>query len=94
MGGIPITMTRISLVDGLGPILQVVEGWTVELPEKVHQTLDGRTNPTWPTTWFAPRLTASGPCSSAYSIMNNWSANHGAFAFGHVGADFITLASQ
>ena len=93
MGGIPITMTRISLVDGLGPILQVVEGWTVELPEKVHQTLDGRTNPTWPTTWFAPRLTASGPCSSAYSIMNNWSANHGAFAFGHVGADFITLAS-
>ncbi|MEK7411890.1 MAG: L-fucose isomerase [Planctomycetota bacterium] len=93
LGGIPVTMTRLSLVDGLGPILQVIEGWTVELPTKVHQTLDGRTNPTWPTTWFAPRLTATGPASSVYSIMAGWSANHCALAFGHVGGDFVTLAA-
>jgi L-fucose isomerase len=93
LGGIPVTMTRLSLVDGLGPILQVVEGWTVELPEKVHQKLDGRTNPTWPTTWFAPRLTASGPTSTVYGVMAGWSANHCALTFGHVGGDFLSLAS-
>ena len=93
LGGIPVTMTRLSLVDGLGPILQVIEGWTVELPGKVHQTLDGRTNPTWPTTWFAPRLTASGPTSTVYGIMAGWSANHCALTFGHVGGDFASLAA-
>jgi len=93
LGGIPVTMTRLSLVDGLGPILQVIEGWTVELPGKVHQVLDGRTNPTWPTTWFAPRLTATGPTSTVYGIMAGWSANHCALTFGHVGGDFTALAS-
>lgn len=93
LGGIPVTMTRVSLVDGLGPIIQIIEGWTVELPEKVHATLDGRTNQTWPTTWFAPRLTATGPTSSVYGIMAGWSANHCALAFGHVGGDFASLAA-
>lgn len=92
-GGIPVTMTRVSLVDGLGPIIQIIEGQTVELPEKVHATLDARTNSTWPTTWFAPRLTASGPTSSVYSIMAGWSANHCALAYGHIGADFAALAA-
>jgi L-fucose/D-arabinose isomerase len=92
-GGIPVTMTRVSLVDGLGPILQIIEGSTVELPEKVHAVLDNRTNSTWPTTWFAPRLTTSGPTSSVYGIMAGWSANHCALAYGHIGADFAALAS-
>lgn len=92
-GGIPMTMTRVSLVDGLGPIIQIIEGWSVELPAKVHQILDGRTNPTWPTTWFAPRLTATGPTSSTYGIMAGWSANHCALTFGHVGSDFTALAA-
>jgi L-fucose isomerase len=93
LGGIPVTMTRVSVVDGLGPIMQIIEGFTVELPEKVHQVLDGRTNPTWPTTWFAPRLTETGPTSSVYGIMAGWSANHCAFSFGHNGRDFVALAA-
>ncbi len=93
LGGIPVTMTRVSLVDGLGPILQIIEGWTVELPGKVHAVLDNRTNSTWPTTWFAPRLTTSGPTSTVYGIMAGWSANHCALTYGHVGADFTALAS-
>jgi L-fucose/D-arabinose isomerase len=86
-------MSRISLVKGLGPILQIVEGWSVDLPEAVSTTLVERTNETWPTTWFAPRLTGSGPFADVYSVMNNWSANHGAISFGHTGADMIALAS-
>ena len=89
----PMTMSRISLVKGLGPVLQIAEGWSVEIPAKVHQTLVERTNETWPTTWFVPRLTGSGAFRDVYSVMNNWSANHGAISYGHVGADMMALAS-
>lgn len=92
-GGMPATMARLNLVKGLGPVLQLVEGYTVELPEEVHHTLDQRTDPTWPTTWFAPKLTNSGSFQSVYDVMNNWGANHGAISYGHIGADLITLAS-
>lgn len=92
-GGMPVTMARLNLVKGLGPVLQLVEGHTVELPEEVHHTLDQRTDPTWPTTWFAPKLTNSGSFQSVYDVMNNWGANHGAISYGHIGADLITLAS-
>src|SRR5437016_13119732 len=88
-----MTLCRISLVRGLGPALQIAEGWSVELPAKVHQALDERTNPSWPTTWFAPNLTGSGPFRDVYTVMNNWSANHGSISCGHIGADLITLAS-
>jgi len=93
-GGMPVTLCRINLVKGLGPALQLAEGWTVDLPERVHHTLDGRTNPSWPTTWYTPRLTGSGPFRDVYSVMNNWGANHGAISYGHIGADLITLASM
>jgi L-fucose isomerase len=92
-GGMPATMTRINLVDGLGPAMQIAEGHTVELPAKVHDALDQRTNPTWPTTWFAPTLTGEGAFRSTYEVMNNWGANHCVMAYGHVGHLFITLAS-
>ena len=93
-GGMPVTMARINLIKGLGPVLQLAEGWTVEIPAEVHKKLDDRTNKTWPTTWFAPRLTGEGSFSDVYSVMNNWGANHGAFSYGHIGADLITLASM
>ena len=93
LGGMPITMSRINLVKGLGPVLQLAEGWTFELPGKVHGLLNVRTNPTWPTTWFAPRLIGQGVFRDGYEVMNAWGANHGAFSFGHVGADLIALAS-
>ncbi|MBP2111508.1 L-fucose isomerase [Paenibacillus sp. FSL M7-0896] len=92
-GGMPVTMARLNLVKGLGPVLQLVEGYTVELPGEVHDTLDQRTDPTWPTTWFAPKLTGHGSFQSVYDVMNNWGANHGAISYGHIGADLITLAS-
>lgn len=92
-GDMPVTMARLNLVKGLGPVLQLVEGYTVQLPEEVHRTLDERTDPTWPTTWFAPLLTDSGSFRSVYDVMNNWGANHGAISYGHIGADLITLAS-
>lgn len=92
-GGMPVTMCRVNLVKGLGPALQIAEGWTVDLPEAVHRTLDERTNPTWPTTWFVPILTGHGAFSDVYSVMNNWGANHGAISYGHVGGDLISLAS-
>ena len=79
---------------GLGPVLQIAEGYTVDLPAKVHETLDERTNPTWPTTWFAPALTGEGAFRDVYTVMNNWGANHGAISYGHTGADLITLASM
>ena len=92
-GDMPITLSRVNLVAGLGPVLQIAEGWTVELPEQVHNTLDARTDPTWPTTWFAPRQTGRGAFQDGYAVMNAWGANHGAFSYGHIGADLITLAS-
>jgi L-fucose isomerase len=93
-GGMPVTMSRLNLVKGLGPLLQIAEGWTAELPADVHKLLDERTSQTWPTTWFVPRLTGRGAFSDVYSVMYNWGANHGAFSYGHIGADLITLASM
>ncbi len=93
-GGMPVTMFRLNLVDPLGPVLQIAEGWTVDLPEHVHDVLDARTNPTWPTTWFVPRTTGAGPFRDVYTVMNHWGANHGAIAYGHLGADLITMASM
>jgi L-fucose isomerase len=93
-GGMPVTMSRLNLVSGQGPVLQIAEGMVVELPEDVHNTLDLRTNPTWPTTWFVPRTTGVGPFRDVYSVMNNWGANHGAISYGHIGADLIALASM
>lgn len=89
----PATMIRLNLVKGLGPVLQIAEGWTVKLPDEVSDTLMERTNPTWPCTWFTPRTTGEGAFKSAYDVMNNWGANHGAISYGHVGADLITLCS-
>jgi L-fucose/D-arabinose isomerase len=90
----PVTMARVNIVEGVGPVLQIAEGWTVTLPEKMHDILDQRTDPTWPTTWFAPRVTGEGAFKDAYTVMANWGANHGAVSFGHIGADIITLASM
>jgi L-fucose isomerase len=93
-GGMPMTMCRISLVKGLGPALQIAEGWSVDLPPKVHQTLNERTNPSWPTTWFVPKVTGRDAFRDVYTVMNNWSANHGSISYGHIGADLISLASM
>ena len=92
-GGMPVTMSRVNLVKGLGPVLQLAEGWTVDLPVEVHEKLNERTNPTWPTHWFVPRLTGQGAFRDAYSVMANWGANHGALSYGHIGADLVSLAS-
>ena len=93
-GGMPVTMSRVNLIHGLGPVLQIAEGFTAELPPEVHAILDQRTDPTWPTTWFVPRLTGQGAFKDVYSVMANWGANHGSFSYGHIGADLITLASM
>lgn len=93
-GDMPVTMSRINLIKGLGPVMQIAEGWTIELPAKVHKLLNERTNQTWPTTWFVPRLTGKGPFTDVYSVMYNWGANHSAFSYGLIGADLITLASM
>ena len=93
-GGMPVTMCRVNLIKGLGPALQIAEGWTIELPDEVHDALDQRTNPTWPTTWFVPRTTGSGPFRDVYTVMNNWGANHGAISYGHIGADLMSLAAM
>ena len=90
----PVTMIRLNLVKGLGPVLQIAEGWTVHLPENVSDTLWKRTDYTWPCTWFVPRVTGEGAFKSAYDVMNNWGANHGAISYGHIGADLITLCSM
>ncbi len=90
----PLTMIRLNLIGGVGPTLQIVEGQSIVLPDEVHRVLDDRTDPTWPTTWFTPRLTQGSPCSSVYGIMSAWGSNHAAFAHGHVGADVATLASM
>ena len=93
-GGMPVTMSRINMVEGLGPVLQIAEGYTAELPADVHEKLDMRTDPGWPTTWFVPRLTGEGCFKDVYTVMAKWGANHGAFSYGHIGADLITLASM
>lgn len=93
-GGMPVTMSRVSMVKGLGPILQIAEGYTVDLPADVHDTLNKRTDQTWPTTWFSPILTGEGAFKDVYSVMNEWAANHGAISYGHIGADLIALASM
>ncbi len=93
-GEMPVTMSRVNLVKGIGPVLQIAEGWTVELPDEIHDVLDKRTNPTWPTTWFVPRTDGEGAFKDVYTVMANWGANHGAISYGHIGADLITLASM
>ena len=90
----PATMIRLNIVKGLGPVLQIAEGWTVELPDEVTDTLWKRTDYTWPCTWFAPRCTGEGAFKTAYDVMNNWGANHGAISYGHIGADLITMCSM
>lgn len=93
-GGMPVTMSRLNLVKGLGPVLQIAEGYSVEIDGEIHRLLDERTNITWPTTWFVPNLTGKGAFRDVYSVMANWGANHGAISYGHIGADLITLASM
>ncbi len=90
----PVTMIRLNLVKGLGPVLQIAEGWTVDLPDEVTDKLWKRTDYTWPCTWFTPRVTGEGAFKTAYDVMNNWGANHGAISYGHFGADLITLCSM
>jgi len=89
----PCTMIRLNMVKGLGPVMQIAEGWTVNLPDEVSDILWKRTDYTWPCTWFAPRITGEGAFKTAYDVMNNWGANHGAISYGHIGADIITLCS-
>ena len=92
--GMPVTMMRMNIVKGLGPVFQLAEGYTVDIDPEIHKILNERTDRTWPTTWFAPRLTGEGAFKDVYSVMNNWGANHGAISYGHIGADLITLASM
>lgn len=93
-GGMPVTMSRLNLVKGLGPVLQIAEGWTADVDPEIMKVLDMRTDPTWPTTWFVPRLCPDRDAfKDVYSVMNNWGANHGAISYGHIGQDLITLAS-
>ena len=93
-GGMPVTMSRLNLIKGLGPALQIAEGTVAELPPEAHAILNLRTDPTWPTTWFAPRVTGQGAFRDVYNVMYNWGANHGSLSYGHIGADLITLASM
>ena len=93
-GEMSMTMSRVNIVKGLGLVLQLAEGWAVNINPITHEILDDRTNNTWPTTWFVPRLNGKGAFTSVYEVMNNWGANHGAICYGHVGAEFITLASM
>lgn len=93
-GGMPVTMCRLNLIKGIGPVLQIAEGYTIDLPERVHTILNERTDKTWPTTWFVPRLTGAGSFRDIYSVMANWGANHGSISYGHIGQQLITLASM
>ena len=94
-GGMPVTMSRLNLIKGLGPVLQIAEGWTADVDPEIHDVLNMRTDPTWPTTWFVPRLDETkAPFKDVYSVMNYWGANHGAISYGHIGADLITLCSM
>lgn len=93
-GNMPVTAARLNLVKGLGPVLQIAEGYSVEIPEEMHDILDKRTDPTWPTTWFVPNITGEGAFKDVYTVMNNWGANHCVISYGHIGSDLITLASM
>ena len=93
-GGMPVTMARMNTVKGLGPVLQIAEGYTVDIDSEIHEVLNQRTDPTWPTTWFVPNLTGEGAFKDVYSVMNNWGSNHGAISYGHIGDQLITLASM
>ena len=93
-GGMPVTMSRINLVKGLGPVLQIAEGWTVDIDPEAFEIITKRTDPTWPSTFFSPRLTGHGAFRDVYAVMNRWGANHGAISCGHIGAYMITLASM
>ncbi len=93
-GNMPVTLSRINLIKGLGPVMQIAEGYTASLPKEVSDQLDKRTSPTWPTTWFVPRTNGKGAFRDAYSVMANWGANHGSFSYGHIGADLICLAAM
>lgn len=93
-GEMPVTMTRINLIKGVGPVLQIAEGFTVDIPDEVHEILNRRTDPIWPTTWFAPSLNGTGAFRDVYSVMNSWGSNHGVLNYGHVGDAFITVASM
>ncbi len=93
-GEIPVTMSRLNLVKGQGPVLQIAEGWTVDIDPDIHKVLNERTDKTWPTTWFVPRLNDTPPFKDVYSVMNEWGANHGAISYGHIGQDLITLAAM
>ncbi|MFV0310663.1 MAG: L-fucose isomerase [Dysgonomonas sp.] len=93
-GGMPVTMCRINLVKGQGPVIQVAEGWTATFPEEIFNVIDQRTDKTWPSTFFVPKLTGQGHFKDVYSVMNYWGANHGAISYGHIGADLISLASM
>ena len=90
----PVTMLRVNMVDGVGPVLQIAEGWTADLPDEIHNIIDRRTDPSWPTTWFVPKHTGRGAFADVYSVMANWGANHGVTVYGHVGAELITLSSM
>lgn len=90
----PVTMIRVNILNGTQPLLQIAEGYTVDLPDEIHQPLDERTDKTWPTTWFVPNLTGEAAFTDVYHVMANWGANHGCLAYGHIGADLITLASM
>ena len=90
----PVTMLRVNIVEGIGPVLQIAEGYTADLPDAIHNVIDKRTDPSWPTTWFVPNLTGQGAFKDVYSVMANWGANHGVTVYGHVGAELITLASM
>jgi L-fucose isomerase len=90
----PVTMIRLNLIKGLGPVLQLAEGYTVQLPDDACTTLVDRTDPTWPTTWFAPKITGTGAFKDTYTVMNNWGANHSVISYGHIGSQLITLASM
>lgn len=93
-GGMPVTMCRLNLIKGIGPVLQIAEGQTISLPENVHKILDERTDKSWPTTWFVPKLTGNGPFTDVYKVMASWGANHGAISYGHIGHNLISLAAM
>lgn len=93
-GEMPVTMARINIIDGLGPVLQLAEGYTVDLDPEVHDILDKRSNETWPTTWFVPNITGKGAFKDVYSVMDKWGSNHASLSYGHIGSDLITLASM
>ena len=90
----PVTMCRVNLVKGVGPVLQIAEGWTATFPDEAFDIIDNRTDKTWPSTFFVPRTTGAGRFKDVYSVMNYWGANHGAISYGHIGADLISLASM